>query len=544
MKKVLLVIQAAVLGLCLFGCKNSGKASNKPLSISIFTIQQQQQPPADNKIYKWIKDTYNVEFNFDILVGDKDQKIGVLIASGDYPDLVEVDSTKFYDAGALIPLDDLIEKYGPNLKRHYSQCWEQMKEADGKVYCLPNWGVIEGRDQSTYYGDSALWIQKAVLKEFNYPKIKTVDEYFDLLKKYKEKYPTIDGMETIPFTILTYDWHSFCLINPPNFCAGYPNDGNGTVDKVNGKWTYQAFLNQDISKKWFKYVNKAYNEGLIDKSCFVDNYDQYMAKLATGRVLGLHDQRWQFNDSMYSLEGAGNYERTMAPLPIVFDDSIAPHYRNRTIPNIQRGFGITKNCKDPVAVIKFMDAQLSEEAQRVLGWGIEGEDWQRDANGLPYRTEKQRIDQKDATWILHNKAKLWRDTAPKFEGTYSDGYATDMNYIPSEYFASQKPEDIELWNAYGVSSDNELMDANPPADAGWFPMWQVSTPDGSEAQLAWSKCEQAYKKYLPTIVMGPTSKFEASWKEYCKALEDAGIEKYNAFMQENLDARIAKYGAK
>ena len=550
MKKFLLVLQVAILAFCMFGCKGKGSSASgkfdasKPLTISIFTIQQKQQPPADNKIYKWIKEKYNVDFTWDILVGDKDQKIGVLIASGDYPDLVEVDSTKFQDAGALIPLEDLIEKYAPNIKKHYASCWQKITEDDGHIYCLPNWGVLDGRDQSVYYGDSALWIQKDVLKEFGYPKITTVDEYFDILEKYAKKYPTINGMPTIPYTILTYDWHDFCLINPPNFCGGFPNDGNGTVTKQNGKWTYNDFLNQDISKRWFKKMCDENAKGIIDKSAFVDNYDQYIAKVSSGRVLGLHDQRWQFQNTFTALELAGMYDRTMVPLPIVFDKSITPHYRNRVLPNIRRGFGITTKCKDPVKVIEFMDAMLAEEPQRILHWGIEGQDWQYNDKHEPYRTQEQRDQQKDDAWILHNKAELWYSTAPKMEGSFSDGYACDMNYIPSEYLATQHAEDIELWKAYGVSSDAELMDPNPPENTPWFPMWQESPSDGSDAATALSKCQAAYRKYLPKIIMGKPENFEANWAEYMKALDDAQISKYNEFMQSKLDARIAKYGSK
>ena len=109
MKKKFLVVMVALLCvLSLFAApkkaKKSKKSKGKDLNISVFTIQQRQQPPADNKMYKWMKDKFGVTFSWDILVGDKDQKIGMLIASGDLPDLVEVDSTKFQDAGCLLPI--------------------------------------------------------------------------------------------------------------------------------------------------------------------------------------------------------------------------------------------------------------------------------------------------------------------------------------------------------------------------------------------------------------------------------------------------------
>jgi putative aldouronate transport system substrate-binding protein len=393
-----------------------------------------------------------------------------MIAGGDYPDLLHVDSPKFIEAGALIPLEDLIEKHAPNLKRHYASAWEKMKSDDGHIYVLPVWGVMEGRDQSPWYGDSALWVQKEVLKEFGYPKIKTVDEYFDLLIKYKEKYPVIDGMPTIAFTILTYDWHSFCLINPPNFLAGFPNDGNGTVDPISH--TYKVFLYQDISKRWFKKLNEMHALGLIDQSSFVDNYDQYLSKIASGRVLGFHDQAWQFQQAEYSLENQKMYNRTYAPLPIVFDASIRPWYRNNKLPNVGQGIGISVKAKDPLRILRFLDAQLSEKAQRVFLWGIEGGDYQYDEKGHhPYRTPEQRAQQADEVWKLHNKAELWINHNPKYEGSFSDGYPTNMADIYSEKVATLRQEDAELWEAYNVASNAELMDLDPPPNPVWFPAY-------------------------------------------------------------------------
>lgn len=45
----------------------------------------------------------------EFLVGDLRQKLGVMVAGGDYPDLITAD-TKLVAAGAVIPLEDLIEQ--------------------------------------------------------------------------------------------------------------------------------------------------------------------------------------------------------------------------------------------------------------------------------------------------------------------------------------------------------------------------------------------------------------------------------------------------
>lgn len=558
MKKVMSVALAAVMALSLVGCNKGGK--NGAMNISIFSIQQREQPPADNKTYKWIEEKFGVTFSFDILVGDKDQKIGVLIASGDLPDLVEVDSEKFQGAGTLRDLKPLVEKYGPNLMKHYSSAWKKMidqdseKDANGNIikehiYSLPNYGVIDGIPSDTYYNQNGWWIQKAVLKEFGYPQIKTIDQYFDLLEAYYKKHPTIDGMPTIPFSIITADWEAFNLWNPPNFLAGYPNDGNGHVDLVDGKYVYTDNFADANAKRWFKLANGYFQRGLIDPASFTDNRDQYYAKIAQGRVLGMFIQGWQFmGEPEQTLWSAGKDERTYAPLPIVFDESIRPHYRDQSLPNLQRGYGITVKCPEQKAIkiIQFMDKMLEEENQKVLYWGFEGEDYLIDEQGRAYRTEKQRADQKDPNWIQKNRATLWIEEAPKLEGTLPSGYTRSMDDLEWEYAQSQKPVDLELWAAYDVGSYAEFVDSNPPKNAGWYPMWQCnpSAENGGfeeEAAVAMTGFETIQRKYLPMMIMGKPSDFEKTWNEYANLLKPLTTT-YNKFMQQQLDHRVEAFG--
>ncbi|SFI75492.1 putative aldouronate transport system substrate-binding protein [Treponema bryantii] len=567
MKKIMLVAAAAVLALSLVGCKGGAKKSDK-LNISVFTIQQREQPPADNKTYKWIEEKFGVTFSWDILVGDKDQKIGVLIASGDLPDLVEVDSEKFQGAGCLRDLKPLVEKYAPNLMKHYSVAWKKMldadseKDANGKItkehiYSLPNYGVNDGIPSDTYYNQNGWWIQKAVLKEFGYPVIKTIDQYFDLLEAYYKKYPTIDGAPTIPFNIITADWEAFDLWNPPNFLAGFPNDGNGHVTLENGKYVYTDNFVDANAKRWFKLANGYFQRGLIDPASFTDNRDQYYAKISQGRVLGMFIQGWQFmgDNAENALWSAGKDERTYAPLAITFDESIRPHYRDQSLPNLQRGFGITVKCPEDKAIkiLQFMDKMIEEENQKVLYWGFEGEDYLIDTDGsktgtkgAAYRTQAMRDMQKDPNYNQKHYALLWREEAPKLDGTLPSGYTRSMDDLPWEYELSQKQVDIDLWKAYGVGSYAEFVDPNPPKNAGWYPMWQCnpSAEKGGfeeEAAVAMTGFETVQRKYLPAMIMGKPEDFEKTWAEYEKLLKPL-TDTYNKFMQQQLDNRVETFG--
>jgi len=523
-------------------------APNSPITISVFhETGNHPRPTANNPIVKYLKDKLNVTFTWDILVGDIAQRAGTMNAGKTYPDILEVRETRWIDAGALIPLEGLIEAYGPNIKKHYKDVWNKMVSSDGHVYYLINYGVFQGLDQSPDYNQTAFWTQKAVLKDAGYPKLKTVDEYFNMIEAYYKKNPTINGQPTIPFVILMEDWRAFELWNPPNFLAGNPNDGNGIVDPKTYK--YETFFTKDISKRWFKKLNELDKKGLIDRTTFTDNYDQYQAKIASGRVLGQSVQGWQF---MYGADVAnrdrGQNIRTMAPLPIVWDAKTTPHYRNITIPNVNRGMGISINAKDPVRIIRFINALLDEEVQRTINWGIEGQHWQWKTEGgkkIPYRTPEQRKNWLDSNWQEQNRIRLMEDIFPKLEGTFTDGYPTDLGYYFPERQATILPEDLELFKAYGVNGTNELMDKNPPPNTPWFPTWTLDNPpDGSPAKIALTRCEQVMKQRLPQMILGPTADFEKNWAAYVKEMNDSGIATYEGYMQDKLNQRLKAWGIK
>jgi len=545
MKKFMVIAALCCMVTVLFmGCKKKDAigGDNSPITISVYTVDiGRTQPSANNPVFQYLKDKLNVTFTWDILVGDKNQREGTMIAGGQYPDILNVNETKFIDAGALIPLEGLIEKYGPRIKEHYKDVWDKMKSPDGHIYHLIDYGIIHGKDQNPDYNGSAFWVQKAVLKDAGYPKIKTIDEYFNMLEAYYKKNPTINGQPTIPFVILTHDWRAFEMWNPPNFLAGNPNDGNGIVDPKTFKYT--TFFTMDISKRWFKLLNEMNTKGLVDKTTFTDNFDQYGAKISAGRVLGQFAQGWQF---MYDLDpvnkSRGQNIRTMSPLPIVFDANITPRYRNLPIPNIGRGMGISVSAKNPARIIRFINDLLAEDVQRTLQWGIEGKDWQRDAKGVPYRTDEQRANWQNPTWQEQNRARLM-EMFPKIEGSFSDGYPNDLSFFYPEREAMLTPEDKELFAAYGVTSYNELMDKNPPPNSPWFPTWNMpNPPDGSPAQIALTAQEQLRRQRLPQMILAQPSQFDKLWDDYVKASNDAGIATYEKYMQDTLNQRLKDWG--
>jgi len=509
----------------------------EPITITAFIGAPQQTPTPDNRIYKKIEEELGVKLEMEFLVGDLQQKLGVMIAGGEYPDLITAD-TKLVAAKAVIPLEDLIEEHAPNLRKHFAKAWNRMKDSsDGHIYWLPNYGIIHGEFKPTWYSGPAFWIQKKVLKEFGYPKPKTLDEFMQLVRDYVAKHPTTeDGQPTIGYTALASDWRTFPLLNPPEHLIGHPNDGGVVVrDGV-----AEVFAVKDYAKRYYQELNNLYNEGLFDKEAFVQNYDQYLAKLSSGRVVAMFDQHWNFQPAEDNLIAEGRILDTYVGFPLVYDTSIRDWYLDRPVPNLNNGFGISKDAKDPVRIIKFLDALITEEWQKILSWGEEGIDYHVDENGRFYRTPEQRAQQEDPTWKLANRADALFGYIPKIEGTFSDGNATSPGNQPEEYFESLKPEDRELLEAYGHKTWTDFF-SPPPENPVYYPAWQIDLIDGSEAAIAGQQMTDTSLKYLPQAIMAKPGQFDAVWDDYVKAFEKINVQAYLDRVNEQLQWRIENW---
>ncbi|WP_094546283.1 extracellular solute-binding protein [Petroclostridium xylanilyticum] len=523
--------------------KSENQAKLEPITLSVYVNAPGQQPTKDNKIYKLIEEELGVKFQFEYLVGDSKQRFGVMIASGDYPDIVN-GGTELINAGAFIPLEDLIKEHAPNLYQHYKPFWNKIKDPDsGKIYVMPDYGRFYGDFNRTAHYGPAFWIQKQVLEDAGYPsvdKINTLDEYFELIENYVKKNPTIDGKPTIGFEILSYDWRNFCLTNPPQHLIGKPNEGGVVVNYETN--IAEIFADKDYAKAYYKKLNEINAKGLLDRETFTQNYDQYLAKIASGRVVGMFDQGWNFGSARDSLIEQGLINRTYVPLPVMLDESYAGHdwYADRPAINVNSGFGITVNAKDPIRIIKMFDTLITERWQKILQWGIEGEDYLVDKNGRFYRTPEQRTNANDQVWQLANKAMGIFDKGPKMEGVYSDGNACGPGDQPEEYFAGLSDYDKGFLNAYGFKTLTEFL-RKPPENPIAYPAWQINIIDGSEAKIASTKLNDLSMKYLPRAILAPMDQFDAIWNEYVSEIRKLNIKAYEDRINEQIQWRIKNW---
>lgn len=555
-KRLLIICLSVVLVLsfALVGCKKDeggpsgpgGEGSDTPkdITISAFISRAGANPTSDNRIYKKIKDEFGVEFRFEYVVGEIGERVGTMTAGGDYPDIIGVQSNEanqFIDAGAFIPLEDYIndaENY-PNLNKHYGELINRIKHDDDHVYIMPNYGVHHGTVYQNENWGPAFWIQIEVLKELNYPKITTLDDYFDVLQEYIDKYPQIDGQDTTGFLVLTDRGRDWTLRNAPAHLAGYPNDGVVIVNQDTFK--PEVFQHKETSKKYFKKLNEMHAAGVVDPEGFVIDYDQYIQKLASGTVLGLFDQRWSFNDANDSLHQQGKFERKYMPVPIVHDESITDWYLTRPELNVNSGFAISTSAKDPDRIMKLFDSLLDEDWQKLLQWGEKDIDYLVNEDGLFYRNQQMRDEQQNPDWKLRNKADDLFEYLPKLEGSYSDGNATSAGMQPIEYFEGLTEPEKEMLKAYNVETQGQLH-SDPPENPIYFPAWSINVPSNSEPSTVSVQMQDLAFEFLPAIITADPSEFESKWDDFVKKHEALNIDIFEDHINEGIQKRVEEWG--
>lgn len=471
------------------------------------------------------------------------EAVGTIIASGEYPDFIDGGDacTQLYDADALVAWDDYIEKY-PNIKELYSdEEWDRFRQEDGKIYWVNVFQNSYGENRSTTHNDEAFWIQAKVLEWGGYPEIHTLDQYYDLLERYAAENPTLeDGTPVIPYTMLCEDWRYFCIENAPQFLDGYPNDGSVIVDTDNMQIV--DYNTTETAQKYFRKLNEEYNKGIIDVEFATQTYDEYIAKLSTGSVLGMCDQWWDFaftvND-VFKQTGLDLKGCNYVPLGLTIEEGMDNMWHTYgDTQNISSGLAITTSCEDVEAAFKFVNDLLDQEIHDLRFWGVEGVDYLVDENGLYYRTDEMRMQASDTEYKASHLCGY--SYFPQWLGTSKDGInAMQPAEQTSEFFAGLAEPLVKCFEAYGAENYPDMIGSVNKETGPWFPMYSFSnnmtteTPGG----VAWTKMGEVKHEWLPKIVM--SADFDSAWDSYMSAYEACNPQDFLSEMQEELDRRVA-----
>ena len=479
--------------------------------------------------------TLDIEF---VVGGDVATRVGTMIASGDFPDIIwgHEHHNRFVEAGSLVPIQDMIADK-PNIQRAYGDILDMHRFTDGNTYFLTPY---RGEPDLTHIG-IGFWLTKELVRDLDFPLITDIDEYFNVIRDYVARNPEFNGAPTIGFTFPAESWRFFELTNPPNFLMGYPNDGDVQVARGDSPEDFVArtYATSDSAREYLQRLNQLWNEGLLDREVFVQTHDQWLEKISSGRVVGLTAQRWQFAGApLQALEDQDLGWRRFFPFQLLNEGVERGQYVGAAVPVVRDGMSISVAADDPEGIVQFFEDYLSEEVQRLHYWGVEGEDHNVDADGLFYRTQEQRDRLADPEYVRTQGTDWWG--FPRMIHAFSDG-----NKIPgltsSEIRAGYDDIELEMLEGFGVETFAQLAPEAIPSPYGFG--WDVILPEGSPAQLANVRIGDLRRFHYPRMVMAANqAEFDAEWEAFVAAFEESGYADYEAFMTEAIRERVRNWG--
>ena len=379
-------------------------------------------------------DGVNVKLQFSYIPWDVwEQKVNLLLSTGEEFDLIHTmengypNTSSLVGKGAIVQLDELIDKYGENIKNVVPDyCWTQAT-MNGKIYSIPaNW--IE---QANVLG----WIsvRKDLLDKYNLEIPKTLDELIStaetLQKELPEKYYcTIHGLSIINgFLFRTFASYPFYLKDGEEI-AMIDKDGN-----------VKSWLESEEFKKQCEFFRKLYTKGLISPD-----------------ILSMK------NDDITNLKNNGKFlfhlERMFSTIPTL-KANVPEAELTGFMLNPEKGtirMNAFLNCntvpsssQHPEAAIKFLNwAYGSQENMDLLVLGEKDKYW-KDAGEKRYQPVKETDPDYSFDWWQIGDIKFQRfptnasEEQIKYEGTPAENA---QNFIGMGFNFDSTPVKVEYAN--------------------------------------------------------------------------------------------------
>ncbi len=496
-------------------------------------------PWIDTPVGQYLQEKTNVELEIEFLVGsDVRQKASLLIAAGEYPDLLTTSdaSGDLKAAGAFVPLNDYIAN-STNIKNCYTESQiKLMTQEDGNIYWFGNHA-----SENAVYPTAGYYLNMDLLAQAGYPQVTTFEQWQQLIIDYVEANPTYKGQSTIGITEPTEAWRASAVqYGGSRFLAGYPNDGLTVIDQ--DTLEAKVVMTQDFQKEFCRMLNKMWNLGIADPEMFMQTDEQLQSKIGSGRVAGMYDQRSMISVGLDALE-ANDPSRMLVAFPVTFEGVETERYRGARTFQPGFGIGISVTCEDPDRAFQFLDDLASEECQTVLRWGIEGTDWSYGEDGSLVKTEEQWAQYNDVYYKQEQGIEQmgWFYFWPGLEAFPESGTIASPSNTPE--YAQQAYEDYELefLSHYDAQTFCDWFD--PSYDAEYEPGWSIRQRiDTSDPRkIAGETALTITLEYVPKLAQCAPEDFDAVWDEFVGKLADLPLAEYEQLVTQMAQESAPNY---
>lgn len=292
---VIVLASTIVLGAC--GSKNTVSSPDYELKKVSFPLKDKvtlkfmtssstlaPKDPNQKLILKRLEKETGVKIEWTNYQSDFAEKRNLDISSGDLPDAIhndgasDVELMSWAKQGVIVPVEDLIKKYMPNLQKVLDEKPEyksMITAPDGHIYSFP-WieELGEGKESIHSVNDMA-WINKAWLDKLGLKMPQTTDELVKVLEAFKTQDPNGNGKaDEIPMSFINKPGNEDFKVLLGSFGEG-DNDDHLIVSNDN-KVDFTA--DNDSYKEGVAFMRSLQEKGLIDSEAFEQDWNTYIAK--------------------------------------------------------------------------------------------------------------------------------------------------------------------------------------------------------------------------------------------------------------------------
>lgn len=484
------------------------------------------QEPNERIIFQRLEEETNVHINWTCFVSDQfsDKKNLTLANAKDLPDglftadMSDYDLLRYAKQGVIIPVEDLIENYMPNLKKILEENPEykaMITAPNGHIYAFPWIEQLGSGKEAIQTIGGMPFINKKWLDELGLPVPETTDELKAALEAFKEN-DMAGGGQTIPMSFIMNGGNE-----DMGFILGAFGDGYGDVPDhiavTNDKEVIYTAA-QEGYKEGLIWMHDLVAEGLIDPEAYTHDWSTYVAKGKAGRY-GL----------CFTWDCAGVVDNMddYVPLPALTGpegQKNAPRASRSDTSGLQRGRCVlTGACKNTALAATWLDLMYDPQQSAQNNWGTYGEEGVANVFEMTGDGMLKHLDltgESQSPWEIRTAQMVGGPLAvlDSYYGTYvtcPDDAQYRLDWIKDIYVADMKEEYV-------------------------FPNIFMSQEDLDSINEYTTALDTYVNRMKSDFVMN--GNVEESWDEYLKTLEEYGLSQYIEIMQRNLDVYYENLG--
>ncbi|MBO4278982.1 MAG: extracellular solute-binding protein [Spirochaetales bacterium] len=323
----------------------------------------------ENKVKTALEEKFGVKINWEVLPSNNyKNQAQAIIASGEYPDMMEytisgVDELQdIIDDGVLMPLKDLLAKYGDNILADRPEgCWYEAK--DGEYYAIP---CRYNNYPETFYIIRQDWLDKLGLEMPT-----TLDELVEVAYAFTYKDPDGNGIDDT--------WGFNCAISGKWYEAMMPVLGAygvyvGWMEQDGRLIPWQLTDNCREAIRYFK--EKIYQQGLVDPNFMVLSRNESLDNMNQNKygILYWYLTHTSSSSAWWSNFTNANPQAVSVALTPVSQEGYKTVFPAQVSSGAPTGFILlffadSKNAEKTMEILNYL---ATDEGANLVALGIEG----------------------------------------------------------------------------------------------------------------------------------------------------------------------------